>query len=185
MKALLSFSLLLLAVILMAFSCSTPGDVSPQLPLTFSYTLLNASGDSTLTFSEGEEISFRFKIKNDTEEPIILYNFLRDLLGTDGAFYVEQKISMEPDSESKWIRVGRACTPYYITDIGGIGISAHSFYEIKFKWFDTLSGSCEKANPPLNKGNYRSSFTCKFTGNGGTYAGVSTTQTFNVQFTVK
>lgn len=169
----------------MAFSCSTPGDVSPQLPLTFSYTLLNASGDLTTTFQEGEDITFRFRIENTSAEDIFLYNPLQ-ALASSGAFFVEQNLLTESNQEAKWVQVGRACIPTYGTDIGGMGIGANSTSDFKYSWLKTPSGLCEVSNTPLKKGSYRSTFTCKFrTGNGGTYAGVSTTHTFNVQFTVK
>lgn len=75
-----------LIILISAFSCYDKE--SPNHPVEIRFDLLNKSGEPSTIFNEGEDIIFRYRIINNSSNPITINNF-QEVLGNNFMLILE------------------------------------------------------------------------------------------------
>lgn len=158
---------------LMAFGCEKNQN---DLPVEFTFRLLDTLGNKSNTFSEGENIIFSFLMENKTPQDIYVENF----------FPLEEFFKVYK-TNGELISFG---TPYEgVCYIGFFPIPSKGVMELKVPWVVSdnpkhygfcLSKSSDQITH-LPKGKYFSAFSTIFNIDGSE----TDTKNFKVEFTVK
>ncbi|GEM_PF-6482981 len=70
--------LLFAATLLSGLASCQKERITPRTPVSCTYQVLNAKGEETSVFVQGQEIFFRYAIRNDTDEAVSLRNNVFD-----------------------------------------------------------------------------------------------------------
>lgn len=148
------YTLLLLAATLLGCLSSCQKErITPRGPVSCIYQVLNARGDETSLFAQGQEIFFRYAIRNDTDEIVYLRNnvFESEHFMEVSKEHAGQLLSMGTPYSS----IGQAYTMY-------IMVAPHSTRTYTLAWVESApSQDVEQYTPapnqPLQPGIYRTS----------------------------
>jgi hypothetical protein len=144
-RVLLSYLLLQLGLITFLISCNEDSD---ELPIEIELVTLNSTFEPTSVFSQGDKIYFALKIKNNSAQDIVWYNYC-ELFQSDNLYTVYKLV----DSKNQTYNyIGKPLSPPVDCNDIPVVLSVGGGYYFSVPW-DKYTET-----PPLDSGSY----TCKF-----------------------
>ncbi|WP_125921434.1 hypothetical protein [Hymenobacter lapidarius] len=156
-----TFALYTSFVSVLFLSACKDKEVTPIGPIEGRFDIVNEQGKVMTSFAKGQNVIFRFEVKNTTSEAVFLKNPLFD---------AQQFLELyQLSSSTSNVLLGKPYNHIFCDYRGGFNIPARSTITLNISWVEVANYSnsaifcSHAANSYLQPGRYKSSFAAAFT----------------------